>query len=576
MKLNYDSEETTSKYINALWSTWSLSFSKLGTNAKSILIMSSYLDADEINLDYFKHLTLEERDSAIAELKNYSFITMNDDKNSFKIHKLLQKIVREHEGTPTYLVEDIKMLDFSFAIYQHVNKDLCDSLIPHVISLAHHAMETPSLFGEGLALYIKLTMYSAYVQDDLKLANERWSEILSLVRKHLSAEKGFPYLLANINTHVGFNNYVFGNLSTAEELLKQAKDTYEKPLTPISTQIETLLKNLRWVNQTSIEDGIFSDYAFTLNALANTEFDLNKLSSSEENHIKALKAIDQCKDQNKTSAYKVTYLRNMLRLYTHARNMEKADWVASSLSQIHDEDSSGLSKSYTYERIGELKISQGDYESAKKLFEQALEIKTKIYAKNNYRIGKTLSRIGATLILMNQPETALEYFEKTEKTYDNQFAKNNINYSYLYFLMYRSCEANQDYKNSTQHLKKLYDVILSSNNSNAHRLVSKQLPIVEEFDRFKVSSKDIGYLEQSLELVNNIFGKETLHASKYHYLLGILFHNSLQKENADYHLNTALNIILNHNITDPSLEKQNSSNISLIKEKLNSLAREKN
>jgi len=39
---------------------------------------------------------------------------------------------------------------------------------------------------------------------------------------------------------------------------------------------------------------------------------------------------------------------------------------------------------------------------------------------------------------------------------------------------------------------------------------------------------------------------------------------------------TKLNIVLNHNITDPFLEKQNSSNISLIKEKLNSLAREKN
>ncbi len=576
MKLNDKASETTNKYTNALWSTWSLSFSKLGKNAKTILIMSSYLDADEINLDYFKHLTLEERDSAIAELKNYSFITINDDKNSFKIHRLLQKIVREQEGTPFYLTKAIEMLDFSFAIYQNVNKDLCDSLIPHVISLSRHAIETPSLLCQGLALYIKLTMYSTYVQEDLRLSNERWSEILALATKHLSTEKGFSYLLANINTQVGFNNYLLGNSVRAEEILKQAINTYEKPLDPISTQIEALLKNLRWANQTAIEDNILSDYAFALSALANVELDLNKLSSSEENYVKALKTIDQCKEHDKASVYKAAYLSNILHLYTHAGSLEKADLVANELSQVHYEDASGLPKSYAFERIGELKISQGDYKSAKKLFEQALEIKTKIYAKNNYRIGKTFTRIGAILILMNEPAAALEYLEKAEKMYDKHFTKSNINYLYLYFLMYRSFEANQDYKNSTQYLKKIHDIILSSNNSNAHILISKQLPIVGEFSRFKVSPKDIAYLEQSLELINNIFGKETLHASKYHYLLGTSFQNALQKENASSHLNAALNIILDRNTADPSLEKQNSPNVSLIKEKLNSLARGKN
>ncbi len=571
LKPNNNYSKTLNNYTNALWSTWNLSFANLSTSAKSILIMSSYLDADEISLNYFKNLTLEERDSAIAELKNYSFITINNDKNSFKIHRLLQKIVRDHEGSPIYLMKIIKMLDFSFAIYQHVNKDLCDALMPHVISLAYHAIDTPSLFYEGLALYIKAAMYSTYVQEDIKLSDERWSEILSLSKKYLSTEQGFPYLLANINTHIGFNNYLLGNLITAEETLRQAKETYEKPLITISTQIETLLKNLRWADQTSIKDGILSDYAFTLNAIANIEFDLNKISSSEENHKKALQAINQCKEQDKTNAYKLTYLRNMLRLYTYIKNLEKANLVANNLSQIHDEDTSGLSQSYTYERIGELQLFQGNYESAKKLFEQALKIKTKVYAKNNYRIGKTLSRIGLVLTLMKKPKAALEYLEKSEKMYAKQLSKNNIHYLYLYFLMHYAFEADQDYKNSTQYLKQLYNMILSSNNSNAHILISKQLPIIDEFNRLKASTKDIVYLQQSLALINNIFGKDSLYASKYHYLLGTLFQNSLQKENAYYHFNTALSISLDHNITDPSLKTQNNSNISLIKEKLDSL-----
>jgi hypothetical protein len=565
---NYN--KTLNNYINALWSTWNLSFSNLSANAKSILIMSSYLDADEINLNYFKSLSLEERDAAIAELKNYSFITLNNDKNSFKIHRLLQKIVRESAGSSAYIMKAIKMLDFSFAIYQQVNKDLCDALMPHVISLANHAIETPNFFHEGLALYIKAAMYSTYVQEDIKLSDERWSEILFLSKKHLSIEKGFPYLLANLNTHIGFNNYLLGNLNIAEEALKQAKDTYEEPLAPISTKIENLLKNLRWENQTSVKDDILSDYAFALNAIANIEFDLNKISSSEEDYTKALNIVNQFKDQNKTNVYKVTYLQNMLRLYTNIRNLEKANLVANTLSQTPDVDTSGLSQSYTHERIGELRLFQGDYKSAKKLFEQALKIKTKLYAENNYRIGKNLSRIGMALTLMNEPKSALKYLAEAEKMYDKHFTKNNINYLHLYFLMYYSFEANQDFKNSTQHLGRLYDMILSSNNSNAH-VISKQIPIIDEFKRLKASAKDIVYLQQSLALINNIFGKDSLYAPKYHYLLGTLFQNSSQKDKAYYHFNTALQIILEHNNADPSLKTQNNSNIALIKEKLASL-----
>ena len=141
--------------------------------------------------------------------------------------------------------------------------------------------------------------------------------------------------------------------------------------------------------------------------------------------------------------------------------------------------------------------------------------------------------------------------------------------------MHYSFEANQDYKNSTQYLRQLHDMILLSNNSNAHLLISKQLPIIDEFKHFKVSMKDVVYLQQSLEFINKIFGKDSLYASKYHYLLGTLFQNSSQKEKAYYHFNTALNIILDYDIEDPSLKKQNDSNISLIKDKLNFLKRKK-
>ncbi len=79
------------------------------------------------------------------------------------------------------------------------------------------------------------------------------------------------------------------------------------------------------------------------------------------------------------------------------------------------------------------------------------------------------------------------------------------------------------------------------------------------------------YLQQSLDLIDNIFGKDSLYASKYHYLLGSLFKNSQEKQKAHYHFNTALNIILNQSAADQSLKTQYDPNIALIKEKLSSL-----
>lgn len=576
LKLHQDYSKALDNYSNALWSTWNLGFSKLSANAKSVLIMASYLEADQINLNYFKELTLEERDLAIAELKNHSFITINNDGNSFKIHRLLQKIVREHQGSPTHLMKVIKMLDFSFAINQDVNKGAaCAALLPHVIVLAQHAIETPSLFYEGLILYIKTAMYLTYVQEDIKFADEKWSEILFLAKKHLSTEEGFLYLLANINTHFGFNHCLLGNLSIGEEVLKQAKEIYEKPLTPISTKIQMLLKDLRWTNQTSIKDGILSDYAFTLNAIANIEFDLNKLSSSEEYNKKALEIIDQCAEQKKANVYKLAYLRNLLHLYTHIKNAEGANLIEKKLNQIHAEDTSAISQSHTCERIGEWQLFQNNYEAAKNLFEKALKIKMEVYAKNNYRIGNTLSKIGLALTLMNKPKTALEYLEKAEKIYAKQFPKTNMHYLYLYFFMHYAFETDQDYKNSTEYLKQLHDMLSLSNNTNAHLLISKRLPIIDELGHFKISKRDLSYLEQSLDFINKIFGGNSLYASKYHYLLGTSFQNTSQKEKAYYHFNTALSITLNCKVTDPSLKRQNDSNISLIREKLDALKQEK-
>lgn len=546
---NNSNHKSENDYTHALWSTWDLGFSKLSSNAKSILVLSSYLDADKINLDYFRDHSLKERDSAIAELKNYSFVTINNDGNSFRIHRLLQQIVREKKGSPKALSETVNLLNFSFSIYQKVNKEACDDLMPHVLSLAQHEMETPSLFYNGLALYIQATMYSTYVQEDLQQSKDRWAKILFLSTKRLSSEQGFSYLLASINSHIGFNNYVIGNLKNAQNTLKIANNIYDKPLTPISNHIEALLDVLRWSKNMTIRDGILADRAFTINGLATTEFDLNEFILSEKHYNKALEIINQCQEKDKINVYLITYLQNLLRFYIYTGRLEKASLIANNLNQTYDPDTSRLSQSYSYERIGELLLFQEDYTAAEKLFRQALEIKYNSYAKDNYRIGKALTRLGLSLTLMNKPKFALNYLEKAKKIYQKHFSESNINNLYLYFLLHYAFEKNLDFRTSTQYLDHLYQVIQTSQNSDAHILISKQIPMIEDFGKLRATMPDKTYLEQSLSLINKIFGENNLYISKYHYMLGLLFQDSSQSEAAHNHFDSALKIIKNYEIT---------------------------
>lgn len=451
LKSNNNSNYPENNYTNALWSTWHLGFLKLSSNAKLMLVLSSYLDADKINLAYFKNFPLQERDSAIAELKNYSFITINNDGTSFWVHRLLQQVVRDKKVSTDSLAQAVNLLDFSFTIYQQVNKETYDDLMPHVLSLAQHEMETPSLFYNGLALYIQSAMYSTYVQEDQQQSKERWAKVLFLSTKRLSSENGFHYLLASINTHIGFNQYVLGEFESAEKTLLKTNDTYSRPLTTVSKNVETLLNVLRWSKDMSIKEGLLSDQAFALNALASTEFDLNKFDLSEQNYNKALNLIDQSQNKDKTSVYLVTYLQNLRRFYIYTNNLEKANLTAINLNQTHDPDLSGLSQSYAYERTGELYLFQGRYKEAENLFNQALTIKNQNYSSDNYRIGKTLAKLGAVLTFKGKPQEALHYLEKTKEIFKKHISESNINNLYLYFLIHYTFEKDHDYSNSMEH-----------------------------------------------------------------------------------------------------------------------------
>jgi CHAT domain-containing protein len=86
-------------------------------------------------------------------------------------------------------------------------------------------------------------------------------------------------------------------------------------------------------------------------------------------------------------------------------------------------------ESMVLQRLGRVAFNQKKYEEASQLLKQALEIAMTI--KNPYSIGVCLNIIGVSLLRMNKPFEAIEYFEKALDQYRQSDAYLSQRWSYL-------------------------------------------------------------------------------------------------------------------------------------------------
>jgi CHAT domain-containing protein len=86
-------------------------------------------------------------------------------------------------------------------------------------------------------------------------------------------------------------------------------------------------------------------------------------------------------------------------------------------------------ESMVLKRLGRVAFNQKKYEEASQLLKQALEIAMTI--KNPYSIGVCLNIIGVSLLRMNKPFEAIEYFEKALDQYRQSDAYLSQRWSYL-------------------------------------------------------------------------------------------------------------------------------------------------
>jgi NB-ARC domain/Tetratricopeptide repeat len=99
-------------YENSIHSTWKISFDRLPGNAKELVELLAYLNADEILVEFLLETSSEldaslrevisDRFSfakAITSLQTYSFVKLWDDGRKISIHRLVQTVIRENIPT---------------------------------------------------------------------------------------------------------------------------------------------------------------------------------------------------------------------------------------------------------------------------------------------------------------------------------------------------------------------------------------------------------------------------------------------------------------------------------------------
>ena len=336
------------KYAVSLWTTWNLSLSKLSASAKEILFISSYLYADDIPKDFFDNLSLEERGEGIRDLRTYSLITLNSSRKSFKIHRLLQEVIRisiEEQDTDEKFNIITKALDiiegkfvFNYTEHDIWKQEPSDKYLTHAQSLAEHvvAIDSSSLYKIGIKLYSRVSMYLAYMKPSFQNAKEMFKKTIDLINHYYGTDESSKYLLANMYIHlIRLEHPLENNEDKINRYIEQAMIIYDSEIPSISTEVDDLLLELRWDKNLRGHSGIKYDKSFAFYRLGAINLDQDYNSSAK---FFFEKAIDVLGEENQASYYFARLLLDYSRLHCRYEELEEAEKKINLATEITSEN----------------------------------------------------------------------------------------------------------------------------------------------------------------------------------------------------------------------------------------------
>jgi hypothetical protein len=166
----------------------------------------------------------------ILTLRNYSFISVNADKTTFEMHRLVQIAMREwlsaHGELERWKQQFIENLSIEFPTGEYENWEKCQSLFPHARSAVEQRPDKKDSLKEWASLLYNAAWY-AWRRGNVSDA-EKMSVRVVKTRKKLFGQENEGTLNAMRMAGLVYN--LGGRWTEAEELLVQVTETKKRVL----------------------------------------------------------------------------------------------------------------------------------------------------------------------------------------------------------------------------------------------------------------------------------------------------------------------------------------------------------
>jgi tetratricopeptide (TPR) repeat protein/DNA-binding CsgD family transcriptional regulator len=582
------------EHQETLWKTVFISLSKLSNNAKEMLYISTYFESNDIQLDFFNQFTVEQRAKAIKELREHSFITMSKNRQSFKIHILVQEIIRLMiKDNTIWLNKTMALAKKGVGSFDSKNRATWDNArnwLYHITSICKYLPKTSataelldsySNIARHFGLYNlthELLINSLHIKEQsykdinniklidtlnnlgsIELSLAHYDKAKELYKKILKIQEIYYKKPDHIKLSETLNNLgsvetLQGNYDKAKEIYQQAlkiKEDYYQTSNHIGLtdtleglgyvehyfghydKAKKLFQKVLKIKVSYYQNSKHIDLANTLSYIGYMDLCLGYYEESKKLQERALTIYNKhYKETN--NILMVTFLQRLAVAEWGLGNFDKAISLYNKVLQIkqdHYQDPNHIAIAVTLQGLGMAKFGLGDYVEAKKFLEQDIKIRQKHYqSEEPVAIVSPLHTLGLSEESLGNYDIALTYINKAYAI-GNNFFKEQL--------------------------------------QNA--MASDYTPAIP-WPNLKQKNKEqsIDYYKKSLQITKNLFGDEYHLVARYYYLLGQAYEINGKNKQAIEQYEKALTLAkqVTLYINDDSVLARHQQNINIVKNKL--------
>lgn len=572
------------EYTEPLWKVCNITLNKLTKNGRKLLFISAYLDPDNIPFDFFKNLTITERMEAIEDLRKHSLVILNSDNKSFKVHRLIQKMVILIEQTSfakdNWLNNAFDLLEDKFD-FNYLVPEKWQSwglYLPQAIKIAEHSVKKAQniTFERGIKLHAKIAMFMKYaIIGDLIIANDL-EKITQMLLNLLELTKNYykqvnPLLEASIYYHISDIKKMTNILDDAKTYSNKAITIYlekHSKVTALEKELMNILRLTSFDDSVKLSERIKYDFISTLIMAGTINRYSRDIDVAKSCYNKALTMIDSMANRVVNDSLKYKKIDTLFQLSNIYISLNDLNLAENTLNVMMDlvkkiQDNHRL-KGMVYWGLGGFYTHIGKFKESEKKLHEALSRLSIILLNNNPIVNTIKTNIAYNSYFLGDIKKAEPLLIEAITYWDK------LNYlcwrwSARLFLA-RLYEFKNEYDKALQFTRESLIIAKEDCKENLHKCTSTILSRAETWVKINKKDTNINFWRKMLELNIELFGSNHYQTARYHCLLGQSLVNMKQTQQAMLHYKKALAILNMEEIKHPGLVNFNIQNLLVIQE----------